>query len=396
MATEASEMPWRSPWALVVDDSQIARYILSGQLADLGFEVDVADSAETALARLERGLPDIVFMDHLLPGIDGLEAVRSLRGQVRTATLPIIMYTSQESEGFVDRAQDAGADDVYTKTSDDIRLAAILQKLDLMPGTENGRAAGCGVTAINRSYQPATVPPSGMTNRKTITTSADLEKLLEPSLETHHSKLRKELLAEFAILERHEERMRHDLCSRIDALMRHTTEQLEQALGEDRDARRAQHLGGRMQGFAILALVLACFGLSFAMTWNMNSNLEQSIAEQETALRILEGNTMQQSALREELADAQALVAQPRPAVIEYTATLPPVGAFEPDTESGPGVVALVNELQSMGILGPVRIETTAGSFCVTPTASGYQIEGANVALQDCASLPVRLSLRRP
>lgn len=63
MATEASEMPWRSPWALVVDDSQIARYILSGQLADLGFEVDVADSAETALARLERGLPDIVFMD---------------------------------------------------------------------------------------------------------------------------------------------------------------------------------------------------------------------------------------------------------------------------------------------------------------------------------------------
>src|SRR5210317_1249221 len=106
MATEASEIPWRSLRALVVDDSQIARYILSGQLAEMGFEVDVAESAENALALLERGLPDIVFMDHLLPGIDGLEAVRSLRGQIRTSSLPIVMYTSQDSEGFVDRARD--------------------------------------------------------------------------------------------------------------------------------------------------------------------------------------------------------------------------------------------------------------------------------------------------
>jgi CheY-like chemotaxis protein len=395
MATEASEIPRRSPRALVVDDSQIARYILSGQLANLGFEVDVAESAENALARLERGLPDIVFMDHLLPGIDGLEAVRTLRGQIRTASLPIVMYTSQDSEGFADRAQDAGADDVYTKTSDDIRLAAILQKLDLMPGTANGRAAGCGVTAINRSFKPAAVPPSGMTNRKTITTSADLERLLEPSLEAHHSKLRKELLAEFAILERHEERMRHDLFSRLDALMRHTTEQLEQAFGEDRDARRAQRLSGRIQGFAILAMVLACFGLSLAMTWNMSSKFEQKFAEQETALRLLEVNAVEQSALRKELADTQALVAQLTPAVIEHTATIP-VDPYDPDTESEPGVVALVNELQSMGILGPVRIETNAGSFCVTTTAGGYKIEGANIALEDCESLPVRLSMRRP
>jgi hypothetical protein len=234
-----------------------------------------------------------------------------------------------------------------------------------------------------------------MTNRKTITTSADLERLLEPSLEAHHSKLRKELLAEFAILERHEERMRHDLFSRLDALMRHTTEQLEQAFGEDRDARRAQRLSGRIQGFAILAMVLACFGLSLAMTWNMSSKFEQKFAEQETALRLLEVNAVEQSALRKELADTQALVAQLTPAVIEHTATIP-VDTYDPDTESEPGVVALVNELQSMGILGPVRIETNAGSFCVTTTAGGYKIEGANIALEDCESLPVRLSMRRP
>jgi CheY-like chemotaxis protein len=395
MATEASEIPWRSLRALVVDDSQIARYILSGQLAEMGFEVDVAESAENALALLERGLPDIVFMDHLLPGIDGLEAVRSLRGQMRTASLPVVMYTSQDSAGFVDRARDAGADDVYTKTSDDIRLAVILQRLDLMPRTAHGQAADNSVTAINRSRKPAAMPARGTTGRKTITASADMEKLLEPSLEAHHAKLRKELLAEFAILERHEERMRHDLFSRMDALMRHTTDQLEQAFGEDREARRAQRVDGRMRGFAILAVLLACFGLSFAMTWNMSSKLEQSIAKQETALRLLEVSAVEQSALRKELADTQAPVVQATPALIEYTATMP-AGMFDSDAESETGVAALVNELQSMGILGPVRIETTAGSFCITPTASGYRIEGANVSLQDCESLPVRLSMRRP
>jgi hypothetical protein len=56
---------------------------------------------------------------------------------------------------------------------------------------------------------------------------------------------------------------------------------------------------------------------------------------------------------------------------------------------------ALVNELQSMGILGPVRVETSAGSFCVTATASGYRIEGANVALKDCESLPVQMSMSK-
>ena len=71
-------------------------------------------------------------------------------------------------------------------------------------------------------------------------------------------------------------------------------------------------------------------------------------------------------------------------------------GAFLQDLQPEPGVAtALVNELQSMGILGPVRVETSAGSFCVTATASGYRIEGANVALKDCESLPVQMSMSK-
>ena len=394
MATVVSEIPGRSPRALVVDDSQIARYMLSGQLADLGFKVDVSDSAENALARLERGLPDVVFMDHLLPGIDGLEAVRRLRGQTRTASLPIIMYTSQDGEGYVDRARDAGANDIYTKTSDEIRLAVILRRLDLLPKAVNEQAASSSVTAINRPHRPTAVPASGSVKRKKIT-KTDLAKLLEPSLETHHAKLRKELLAEFAILENYEERMRHDLFARMDVLMGHTTDQIEQAFGKDREARHTRRGSDRVRGLGLAAMVLVCFGLSFAMNWNMSSKLEQSIAEQETAYRMFEISAQTQSALRKELADAWTMAASSDAAVIEY-ANSQPADALLPDPQPESGVAtALVNELQSMGILGPVRVETSAGSFCVTATASGYRIEGANVALKDCESLPVQMSMSK-
>ena len=394
MATVVSEIPGRSPRALVVDDSQIARYMLSGQLADLGFKVDVSDSAENALARLERGLPDVVFMDHLLPGIDGLEAVRRLRGQTRTASLPIIMYTSQDGEGYVDRARDAGANDIYTKTSDEIRLAVILRRLDLLPKAVNEQAARSSVTAINRPQRPTAVPASGPVKQKKIT-KTDLAKLLEPSLETHHAKLRKELLAEFAILENYEERMRHDLFARMDVLMCHTTDQIEQAFGKDREARQTRRGSDRVRGLGLAAMVLVCFGLSFAMNWNMSSKLEQSITEQETAYRMFEISAQTQSALRKELADAWTMAASSDAAVIEY-ANSQPADALLPDPQPESGVAtALVNELQSMGILGPVRVETSAGSFCVTATASGYRIEGANVALKDCESLPVQMSMSK-
>ena len=394
MATVVSEIPGRSPRALVVDDSQIARYMLSGQLADLGFKVDLADSAESALARLERGLPDVVFMDHLLPGIDGLEAVRRLRGQTRTASLPIIMYTSQDGEGYVDRARDAGANDIYTKTSDEIRLAVILRRLDLLPKAVNEQAARSSVTAINRPQRPTAVPASGPVKQKKIT-KTDLAKLLEPSLETHHAKLRKELLAEFAILENYEERMRHDLFARMDVLMCHTTDQIQQAFGKDREARQTRRGSDRVRGLGLAAMVLVCFGLSFAMNWNMSSKLEQSITEQETAYRMFEISAQTQSALRKELADAWTMAASSDAAVIEY-ANSQPADALLPDTQPETGVAtALVNELQSMGILGPVRVETSAGSFCVTATASGYRIEGANVALKDCESLPVQMSMSK-
>ena len=142
-------------------------------------------------------------------------------------------------------------------------------------------------------------------------------------------------------------------------------------------------------------MVLVCFGLSFAMNWNMSSKLDQSIAEQETTYHMFEVSARAQTVLRKRLADAWVMVASSNAAVIEYTCSQP-AGAFLPNPQPEPGVAtAIVNELQSRGILGPVRVETIASSFCVIASASGYRIEGAFVALKDRESLPMQMSMRR-
>ena len=95
--------------ALIVDDSRSARVILSRMLEQQGMTVDTAESAEQALEYLQRSRPDVIFMDHLMPGMDGLQAVKAIKENPATATIPIMMYTSQEGELYVGQARALGA-----------------------------------------------------------------------------------------------------------------------------------------------------------------------------------------------------------------------------------------------------------------------------------------------
>src|SRR5580700_9630153 len=101
--------------ALVVDDSKSARVILSRMLEKYDIEVDMAESAEQAIEYLEHGRPDAIFMDHLMPGMDGLQAVKAIKSNPQTATIPIMMYTSQEGELYVGQARALGAMGVLPK-----------------------------------------------------------------------------------------------------------------------------------------------------------------------------------------------------------------------------------------------------------------------------------------
>jgi CheY-like chemotaxis protein len=119
--------------ALVVDDSKSARVILSRMLEKYDIEVDMAESAEQAIEYLNHNRPDAIFMDHLMPGMDGLQAVQAIKGNPQTAMIPIMMYTSQEGELYVGQARALGAMGVLPKQVRPVDVSKVLYELHLLP-----------------------------------------------------------------------------------------------------------------------------------------------------------------------------------------------------------------------------------------------------------------------
>ena len=121
--------------ALVVDDSKSARAFLSRILERHEITVDAAESAEAAIDYLTRNRPDVIFMDHMMPGMDGFQAVQSIKNNPRTATIPILMYTSQEGDLYLGQARALGAEGVLPKQIKQADVTKMLFQLQLVVGS---------------------------------------------------------------------------------------------------------------------------------------------------------------------------------------------------------------------------------------------------------------------
>jgi CheY-like chemotaxis protein len=106
-----------------------------------GMTVDTAESAEQALEYLQQSRPDVIFMDHLMPGMDGFQAVQAIKGDPQTATIPLMMYTSQEGELYVSQARALGAIGVLPKTVRPVDVSRVLYQLRLLPERRTQRSA---------------------------------------------------------------------------------------------------------------------------------------------------------------------------------------------------------------------------------------------------------------
>ncbi len=82
-----------------------------------------------ALAVCEKGLCDIVLLDVMMPGMDGFEVCRRIKGTPTTAHLPVVMVTALDQPSDRLRGLDAGADDFLTKPIDDVALLARVRSL---------------------------------------------------------------------------------------------------------------------------------------------------------------------------------------------------------------------------------------------------------------------------
>ena len=103
--------------ALVVDDDARSRELLQQLLKLDGYEVRAVDGGQAALALLEDETPDVAVIDLRMPGMDGLELCRKIRGLARSGRrdLPVVVLTGMDDEDARQAALAAGADDVLAK-----------------------------------------------------------------------------------------------------------------------------------------------------------------------------------------------------------------------------------------------------------------------------------------
>ena len=100
---------------LVVDDEEDILELVRYNLSREGFHVIGETTGEGALKRCRSEMPDLVVLDLMLPGIDGLEVAKNLKGDERTRQIPIVMLTAKEEEADVVTGLELGADDYITK-----------------------------------------------------------------------------------------------------------------------------------------------------------------------------------------------------------------------------------------------------------------------------------------
>ena len=133
--------------ALIVDDSKSARLFLARILEKYELDVDNAENAESAIEYLATHRPDVIFMDHMMPGMDGFQAVQAIKNNPRTATIPIMMYTSQEGELYLGQARALGAVGVLPKQIKQADVSKVLYQLHLV--TDRRRSEQTTFTAVN-------------------------------------------------------------------------------------------------------------------------------------------------------------------------------------------------------------------------------------------------------
>ncbi|HDZ57362.1 MAG TPA: response regulator [Pseudomonas xinjiangensis] len=113
---------------LLVEDNMVNQMVAKGMLGRLGYEVDVAENGELALARLASNSYELVLMDCNMPVMDGYETSRRMRADPRWQTIPIIALTANALQEDRQRCEDAGMNDYLAKPFKREDLQALMSK----------------------------------------------------------------------------------------------------------------------------------------------------------------------------------------------------------------------------------------------------------------------------
>ncbi len=179
---------------LVIDDQEDNLRLVGTMLAQAGYEVIPATCAEQVFKRLEATAPDLVLLDLLMPGSDGLEVCRQLKEDPRWADLPVIFLSAADDKNLVVQALESGGVDYVTKPFNKaellsrVRTHLALKKardalrnlaedkdelLGILAHDLKNHLAGMKLSAGLLADSAAALPPRGVSLVETIASSTD-------------------------------------------------------------------------------------------------------------------------------------------------------------------------------------------------------------------------------
>lgn len=371
--------------ALVVDDSKSARLVLRRMLEKYALAVDTANSADEALDYLIHNRPDVIFMDHMMPGMDGFEAVRAIKNNPATATIPILMYTSKSGDLYLGQARALGAAGILPKTVAPAELFDSLERLGLVKDRREEPASADDEPASERALdieQRGTGPTALYDTDMPVNTRAappnKLDTRMRKLLEEQRVGLRKDILVSM-----------ESVSKRVGTKFEHALEaKLGQLVAPDVPVPPASIVPGVLLGILLFA----------SLAWNY------ALYRDFKAIRSLPESSKEPVALprptgRIERMDDKAAVA---PALnwefldwaMNQTLAYP-YDEIALDKARLDTVDALLERLAGSGFKGKVVLQTHVGEFCLLGNAErGYRLPPPELPIDKCDFVgnPVQLT----
>jgi CheY-like chemotaxis protein len=192
-----------------------------------GLLVDTVKSANAALDFLASHRPDAIFMDHMMPGMDGFQAVKAIKANPQTATIPVMMYTSKGGDLYIGQARALGAVGVLPKTVAPAELFESLRKIGLVKDRRSEERTPDEEVASERAedidtHSAAPVAPfiePGMQTGSDKLTPGQLDQQLRYLLEEQRVEIRKDVLLSMETVARQTNGKLHkELDEKIDQL----------------------------------------------------------------------------------------------------------------------------------------------------------------------------------
>jgi CheY-like chemotaxis protein len=369
-------IPMARKRVLVVDDSKSARAILSRMLEKYDIEVDMAEAAERAIEYLKSNRPDAIFMDHQMPGMDGLQALQTIKSNPQTAMIPIMMYTSQEGELYVGQARALGAMGVLPKQVRPVDVSKVLYELHLLPDRRDTNESALspveiiGGAPVMLPVNKAAPPSAGI----------DWGRRVESAVKDQAVDLRRFIVASL-----------DSFAARIVSDVRHDPPPLAEPLPAAPPPKR-DHVP-----WALSLVAAGILAVCFAASWLMTRSELSSVRAQLSSLSATNAELQRTRAdLSATVKDLTAAVAATSNGVIGSAVnggSAPLASRVEPvpygeipfDHTRLDVLREFLARLESQGFHGVVRIVNLAGMFCLSGnSADGFAPAAANLPLSKC------------